>query len=232
MNPTHLLTFAIVARFESITRAAQYLNLGQPAVSGQLKLLQTAVGEPLYERRGHKLVLTSAGQGLLEYAEKMERDFKQAKEYIRCLKQVNTGNLRIGATMTMTSYFLPNYLVQLQTEYPGVQVFMETGDTQEILDKMPDYDLGFVEGPVSKEELPINYEVINWKTDEIVLILPEFHPLVAQYSEAVPLSVFMEHQVIWREPESGARQAVENALRQAGVGCAGYHRGNGCDSGD
>ncbi len=217
MNPTHLLTFAIVARLQSITKAAEYLNLGQPAVSGQLKLLQTAVGEPLYERRGHKLVLTPAGKGLLQYAENMQRDFKQAKDYVRCLKQVNTGSLRIGATMTMTSYFLPEYLVRLQTDYPGVQVYMETGDTREIIDKMHDYDLGFVEGPVATEELPINFEVMHWKSDEIVLILPERHPLASQYSQAAPLSVLAEYPVIWREPGSGARQAVEQALSQAGI---------------
>ncbi len=217
MNPTHLLTFAVVARFQSITKAAEYLNLGQPAVSGQLKILQTAVGEPLYERRGHKLELTPAGKGLLQYAENMQRDFKQAKDYVRCLKQVNTGSLRIGATMTMTSYFLPEYLVKLQTDYPGVQVYMETGDTREIIDKMADYDLGFVEGPVAEEQLPINYEVLHWKTDEIVLILPEKHPLASQYPKAAPLSVLAEYPVIWREPGSGARQAVEEALLQAGI---------------
>jgi DNA-binding transcriptional LysR family regulator len=217
MNPTHLLTFAIVARFQSITKAAEYLNLGQPAVSGQLKLLQTAVGEPLYERRKHKLELTPAGKGLLKYAENMQRDFKQAQDYIRCLRQVNTGSLRIGATMTMTSYFLPEYLVKLQTDYPGVQVYMETGDTREIIDKMHDYDLGFVEGPVAAEELPINFEVVRWKSDEIVLILPEQHPLASQYPLAAPLSVLAEYPVIWREPGSGARQAVEQALLRAGV---------------
>ena len=50
MNPNHLLTFAVVARLKSITKAAKYLHLGQPAVSGQLKLLQSTVGEPLYDR--------------------------------------------------------------------------------------------------------------------------------------------------------------------------------------
>ncbi len=217
MNPNHLLTFAIVAQLKSITRAAQYLNLGQPAVSGQLKLLQEFVGEPLYERRGHKLELTPAGQGLLQYADKMQQDYKQAKEYVRSLKQVNTGSLRIGATMTMTSYFLPQYIVKLQTEHPGVQIYMETGDTREIVDKMHDYDLGFVEGPVQPEELPINYEVLNWKTDEIVLILSDQHPLAEEYPDTVPLSVFAEHQVIWREPGSGARQAIEHALTKAGI---------------
>lgn len=217
MNPNHLLTFAIVARFKSITQAAQHLHLGQPAVSGQLKLLQTFVGEPLYERKGHQIELTPAGLGLLEYAEKMHSDLNQAIDYVRCLKDINAGSIRIGATSTLASFYLPRFVVQMQTEHPGVQVFMETEDTQEIVRKMQDYDLGFVEGPVAIDELPSNYQVIPWQEDEIVLILAEDHPLASQYPEAVPLTVFAEHQVIWREPGSGARQAVQQALANAKI---------------
>lgn len=217
MNPNHLLTFAVVARYKSITQAAQFLHLGQPAVSGQLKLLQAAVGEPLYERKGHQIELTSAGSGLLHYAEKMYSDFNQALDYVRCLKDVNAGSLRIGATSTLASFYLPKYVVQLQAEHPGVQVYMETEDTQTIVRKIQEYDLGFVEGTVLKEDLPTNYEVMPWRQDEIVLILAEDHPLTKQYPEAVPLKVFTKHQVIWREPGSGARRVVERALAEAGI---------------
>ena len=217
MNPNHLLTFAVVARLNSITKAAELLNLGQPAVSGQLKLLQDFVGEPLYLRKGHQIELTPAGDGLLECAKRLEKDLKQSIEYVRCLKQVNAGRLRIVSTMTVASYYLPELVVQLQTIHSGVQVFMETGDTAEIIEKMPDFDLGFVEGPVELNDLPSNYEVIPWQDDEIVLVLPEDHILAKQYPENVPLDVFTKHQVIWRESGSGARKAVEKALLEAGI---------------
>lgn len=217
MNPNHLLTFSTVAKFKSITQAAQYLHLGQPAVSGQLKLLQEYVGEPLYERRGHHIELTAAGFGLLEHAEKMENDFKQAREYVRHLQQINAGTLRLGATMTLASYYLPHYVVQLQTLYAGVQVFMETDNTSEIVRNIYNFDLGFVEGAVENEQLPNNYQVIPWQEDEIVLVVAEDHPVAKQYSQSVPLEVFTEHQVIWREAGSGAREVVEKALKQANI---------------
>ncbi|NOQ36558.1 MAG: LysR family transcriptional regulator [Methylococcaceae bacterium] len=219
MNPSNLLTFAVVARFNSITKAAHYLHLGQPAVSGQLKLLQTTVGEPLYERRGHQIELTAAGRGLLEYAEKMNNNFQQAQEYINKLQKINGGSLHLAATMTVASYYLPKHVVQLQTLHSGVQVFLETFDTQEIVRNIHDFDLGFVEGAVETEQLPINYQVIPWQQDEIVLVLAENHSLAKKYPESVPLEVFTEHQVIWRESGSGARKTVENALEAAGI-CA------------
>lgn len=217
MNPNHLLTFAVVARLKSITKTADYLSLGQPAVSGQLKLLQDYVGEPLYIRKGHQLELTPAGEGLLECANRVDKDFKQAIEYVRNLKQIHAGQLRIVSTMTIASFYLPQLVVQLQTQHPGAQVFMETGDTSSIIEKIADFDLGFVEGPVDKNDLPANYQVIPWQDDEIVLVLPENHILAKKYPEIVPLSVFTEHQIIWREAGSGARQAVEKALHEAGI---------------
>ena len=217
MNPNHLLTFAVVARLKSITKTAEFLHLGQPAVSGQIKLLQDYVGEPLYQRKGHQLELTPAGEGLLECANRVDKNFKQAVEYVRSLKQVNAGRLRIVSTMTVTSYYLPQLVVQLQTMYPGVQVSMETRDTAEIIENMPDFDLGFVEGPVEAKDLPVNYEVIPWQDDEIVLVVPDNHPLAKQYPDSVPLDVFTKYQVIWREAGSGARKAVEKALLEAGI---------------
>lgn len=217
MNPNHLLTFSIVARLKSITQAAEQLNLGQPAVSGQLKQLQATVGEPLYERRGHQIVLTPAGEGLLEYAQKMERDLREAREYVRCLQRVNIGILRIASTMTIASYYLPRYMVQLQTRYPGVQVFMNTGNTQEIIHNLAEMDLAFIEGPVEREALPAKFRMLPWKDDEIVLVAHEADPLVKDYPEGVPLEVFATHQVIWREAGSGARQVVEQALAEAGI---------------
>lgn len=217
MNPNHLLTFAIVARLKSITKAARLLHLGQPAVSGQLKLLQNNVGEPLYERKGHQIVLTPAGEGLLQHAEQMESDFNQAIEYVRCLQKINAGTLRLGSTSTIGSYYLPRYVVQLQTVHAGVQVFMKTGDTREILRSLTELDLGFIEGPVEEESLPINYQVLPWQDDEIVLVVPEDHELAKEYAESVPLDVFTRHQVIWREPGSGARDVVEKALLESGI---------------
>lgn len=217
MNPQHLLTFAVVARLKSITLTAQHLNVGQPAVSGQLKLLQTFVGEPLYERKGHQIELTAAGQGLLRYAEKMDSCYGKSLEYVRSLQKISTGVLRIGATMTIASYYLPKFVVELQTNHAGVQVFMKTLDTAGTLDNLYSLDLGFIEGSLQDVELPGNYQIIPWQNDEIVLVIPDNHPLVSQYTDFVPLDVFTQHQVIWREQSSGGRQVVESALLAAGI---------------
>ncbi|TXK96123.1 hypothetical protein BMR02_11900 [Methylococcaceae bacterium HT1] len=217
MNPQHLLTFSVVARLKSITLTAQHLHIGQPAVSGQLKLLQTFVGEPLYERKGHQIELTAAGEGLLKYADKMNSCYNQSIEYVRNLQKISTGILRVGATMTIASFYLPKFVVELQTNYEGVQVFMKTLDTAGTLDNLYNLDLGFIEGSLQDVDLSSNYQVIPWQQDEIVLVIPENHLLARKYTDYVPLEVFAQHQVIWREQSSGGRQVVETALLEAGI---------------
>lgn len=217
MNLNQLLTFAVFARVKSVTRTAELLNLGQPAISGQLRQLQEAVGEALYERQGHRIVLTPAGEGLWEYAERLERDLRESWDYVRRLREVSAGMLRLGSTMTIASYYLPSYMVRLQTLYPGLQVFMTTGNTEEIVARLPELDLGFVEGPVDREALLPCRCLLPWRVDEIVLIAREDHAIAREYTDGVPLDVFAHYQVIWREPGSGAREAVEHALAEAGV---------------
>ncbi len=217
MNPSQILTFAVVGQLRSISRAAEQLHIGQPAVSGQLKLLQDTVGEPLYVRDGHRIRLTLAGEGLLQHAEKMRQDLLQVEEYVHRLKRINCGSLRIGSTITIGSYYLPQYLVRMQTLYPGLEVCMKTGDSREIVQCLPELDIGFVEGAIEIDQLPGSYELLPWREDEIVLVVPKEHELCEQYPHGAPLEVFTRYQVIWREPGSGARQVIQHALARRGI---------------
>jgi len=217
MNPSQILTFALVGKFKSISRAAEHLHIGQPAVSGRLKLLQDAVGEPLYIREGHRIRLTPAGEGLLKHAAQLREEMFRAEEYVHRLQTVNSGVLRIGSTVTIGSYYLPQYVVRMQTLYPGLEVHMKTGDSREILQCMSDLDVGFVEGEIDSSALPASYELLPWCEDEIVLVVRKDHELAMNFRSGVPLAVLADHQVIWREPGSGVRTILENALDRQGI---------------
>ncbi len=62
LNYNHLLYFWTVAREGSIARASELLHITPQTISGQLKLLEETVGEPLFQRQGRGLVLTDTGQ--------------------------------------------------------------------------------------------------------------------------------------------------------------------------
>ena len=88
LNYHHLLYFWAVAREGSVTRASQQLRLAQPTVSGQLKSLEDALGEKLFERTGRQLVLTDVGRVVFRYADEI---FSLGRELQDTLKGRPTG---------------------------------------------------------------------------------------------------------------------------------------------
>ena len=71
LNYQHLLYFWVVAREGSVARATRELHLAQPTISGQIKVLERALGERLFVRRGRNLVLTDVGQVVYRYADEI-----------------------------------------------------------------------------------------------------------------------------------------------------------------
>src|SRR5665647_1250913 len=133
MTPDQLRTFAIVAAHKNISKAALELNLSQPAVSGQLKLLAESFGEALYHRRGRGIKLTPAGEQLALYAERIRQAYDEATA-LRIACREGGGILRIGASTTPASYFLPHLVARFHAEYPDVKVAMiRSGNSAEIV---------------------------------------------------------------------------------------------------
>lgn len=88
LNYHHLLYFWVVAREGSIARASQELRLAQPTISGQIRVLEEALGEKLFARSGRNLVLTEVGRVVFGYAEEI---FKLGRELQDTVKGRPTG---------------------------------------------------------------------------------------------------------------------------------------------
>src|SRR5690349_4598222 len=183
MTPEQLITFATVAEYGNISRAAVALHLSQPAVSGQLRLLQEEFGEPLYQRDGRGVRLTAAGEQLLGHAERLRETFRAAHALRDALRGLERGTLRIGASTTPASYLLPYLIAAFHKRYPDVVVTTIDGNTAEIVAALGSLDVALVEGPAG-HELPLGTTVTSWREDEIVAIAPKGHPL-ADGREAV-----------------------------------------------
>src|SRR5439155_11560742 len=96
LNYHHLFYFWVVAREGSITRATEKLRLAEPTISAQIRCLEEALGEKLFERRGHRLVLTQSGRLAYGYADEI---FSLGFEFLEALKGRAGGRparLRVG----------------------------------------------------------------------------------------------------------------------------------------
>ncbi|SAL79359.1 LysR family transcriptional regulator [Caballeronia peredens] len=212
MTPDQLITFATVAEHGNISRAAVALHLSQPAVSGQLRLLQDEFGEPLYQRDGRGVRLTAAGEQLLGHAERLRETFRQAHALRDALRGLERGTLRIGASTTPASYLLPYLIAAFHKRFPEVVVTTMNGNTADIVAALGSLDIALVEGPTG-HDLPLGTTVTAWREDEIVAIAPKGHPL-ADGREGVTLESLSAHPLVLREPGSGVRQIVERAFAE------------------
>lgn len=214
MTPDQLLTFAMVAQYRNISRAAELLHLSQPAVSGQLRLLQESMGEPLYHRDGRGIALTPTGQQLAQYAQRTQSAYAEAQAFRRALKGIEAGTLRIGASTTPASYVLPYLVADFHSRHPVIQIEMLDGNTTEIMREITDLDIAFIEGVVPANLSP-DIGVYPWHRDNIVAIVPNTHALAR--NETVALETLAGYPLIWRESGSGVRQVVEDAFAKRGL---------------
>ncbi|MBF8758131.1 MULTISPECIES: LysR family transcriptional regulator [Pseudomonas] len=215
MTPEQLITFATVAEHGNISHAAAALHLSQPAVSGQLKLLQEAFGEPLYQRAGRGVRLTAAGEQLLGHAQRLRETFLQAQALRDAMRGMERGTLRIGASTTPASYLLPYLIADFHARYPDIAITTTHGNTAEIVAALGELDIALIEGPPG-QELPLGTSVTAWREDEIVAIVPSGHPL-ADGAQVQTLQALGAYPLVLRESGSGVRQLVERAFAREGV---------------
>jgi DNA-binding transcriptional LysR family regulator len=219
MTPEQLITFSHVAEHLNISRAARTLHLSQPAVSGQLQALQTSFGEPLYRRQGRGIALTPAGARLVTVANLMRGAMRQALDQREAAITLQSGHLRIGASTTPASYLLPEIVATFRRRYPGVNVQMTAGNTQEILSRLHELDLAVVEGEIEQADLSPN-QVFAWQEDEVVAVLRHDHPLAKRQS--LSLQDLVHQSLVMREMGSGVRSMVVRAFESAGLKISGY----------
>lgn len=225
MTPDQLITFAAVAELESISRAAEALHLSQPAVSGQLRLLQEDFGQPLYRREGRGIRLTATGEQLAGMARQLRQTFQRAQRLREAITGLQAGSLAIGASTTPASYLLPYVVAEFRRRHPCIDIMLRNGNTAQILAELSAFDFCVIEGDIP-DELPADMAVLEWKRDDVVAIVRRDHPLACSQPPAVrqgeraghvDLGALSSHPLVMRETGSGVRHQVTQAFHSAGL---------------
>jgi DNA-binding transcriptional LysR family regulator len=208
MNLNHLAVFHAVAQTGSMTRGADRLAISQPAASKQVRELETALGVDLFDRIGRQVQLNRAGQMLADYAQRVFALADEAEQAMTDVRSVGRGRLVVGASTTIGNYLLPRVLAAFSRQYPGIQLLVEIGNTEQMHRRLRDLelDLALTEGFVDNAEL--RGEVFY--RDQLVVIASASHALAAQ--PRVSLSDLRRERFILREPGSGTRAVEEQEL--------------------
>ncbi|ALM83458.1 LysR family transcriptional regulator [Bordetella sp. N] len=130
MDIKQLRAFLTVADTGNVTRAAEILNLVQPAVSRQLRMLEEDLGIPLFERKRHGMVLNAAGQALAEHARRIMLDLDRARAELRADAgaEIN-GLVTLGLLPSTTDMLSSALLTAVAVSYPGIRLRLAVGYT-------------------------------------------------------------------------------------------------------
>ncbi len=207
-----LQVFEAVARHLSFTRAAEELHLTQPAVSMQIKQLESSVELPLLEQVGKKVYLTEPGRVLLDHSRRIADCLSSAREELNDLRGTEGGRLRVGVVSTV-NYFATKLLAAFTRAYPEVQITLDVGNRREILHKLESNEPDIV----LMGEPPPDIDAVAepFMRNPLVMICAPDNPL-ARRRRLAPSRLDGLGFVV-RESGSGTRAAMERFFDHQGV---------------
>ncbi len=175
MDLDQLHTFLEIVRLKSFSKAAQTCFRTQPAVSAQVRQLETELNAPLFERLGTKIALTAAGHIFAQYAEQILALRRTSQDAINELERVPRGELMIAANEATCIYVLPLVFSEYKKQFPNVQILVDRSYGARVVEAVLDNqaDFGITQLPVEEKRL----QVVKIHSDEIKALVPAGHPL-------------------------------------------------------
>ncbi|MCL4521666.1 MAG: LysR family transcriptional regulator [Firmicutes bacterium] len=210
---TQLNTFVRIVDAGGITRAAEQIGLTQPAVTKQLRSLETEFSTPLLVRKGRRIQLTPAGQVLYHYAKRIQNLMDQASEAVQELGRPGQGEIHVGAVSTVALSTLPTVLSTFTQAFPGVRVHVHIGEIQQTLD-------GVIRGELALAIITV--PMVHPQVDSIPLFSDPVRLVVApsrlaQLPSPLGLADLSNLDFISYQNPSRFRSFVDGVLEQHGV---------------
>lgn len=203
-----LRVFAAVARLGSFARAAEALHLAPPTVSLQMKELAAQIGEPLLDAQGRRLVLTPAGDAVLDAAVRMADAWTELQERLAALRGLERGRITIAA-VTTAEYFLPRLIGPFAARHPGIEFTLHVENRDRVVERLQgrSVDLAVMMLPPEDADL----QVAPFLDNPLVVVSPDDSPLARR--RRLTLASLAEEAWLVREPGSGTRQVAEAHFR-------------------
>lgn len=186
--------FCLVVEERSVTRAAEVMLVAQPAVSAQLRSLESWIGARLFQRQGNRLLLTEAGERVHRWARGVLASSAAIRREISDVDSGLSGRLVVFSSLALGTYVVPRVVTRLSRERPAADITVAVSQPNEA-----------VEGV---ETGLCDMAVINWDQRE----LPS--TIRAERVASATLGVYVAPRLVPR----GARLSAEEALRLPFVG--------------
>ncbi len=207
MLDTKYESFLAVAAERSFTKAAAQLNLTQPAVSQQIRQLESQLGVTLFDRKPGGLKLTPEGEIVLKYANRMNNVTRNMHKALKNYR-LHRHSLTVGISHSSESNIIPEALALYSARHDNLSITLISDSIKNLYDKLKNFeiDLGIAEGRVTDPSL--NSVVLD--TDYLAVIVSPDHPLAEK--NAVTLRELQDEKLILRLPSSTTRKLFVSQL--------------------
>jgi len=208
-----LQVFYTVARRLSFTKAAEELFITQPAVTKHVREIEHHFKTTLFERNGTKIKLTAAGKTLLQHCETLFALYRNIEFDMHALTELQSGQLRLGASTTASQYVLPPVLAAFREKFADVHLSLSTANTEQVEDALAasQVDLGIIEGMSKKSGL----KYTEFVKDRLVLTCSSNNPLAVR--KTISLAELKKIPLVLREPGSGTLEVIAHTLRPLNI---------------
>ena len=213
MNNEALKTFVTLAEVKNFTKTAELLLMSQPSVSLHIKNLEKEFQTQLFLRSPKFLKITPTGEILYDRAKQIITIYEQTKQDILEQHNIIKGELKIGASFTIGEYILPSLLIDLQKDYPDLELQVIIGNTEEIVQsvRLFQVDIGLIEGQTNEKELSVH----PFLQDELFIISSNDHKLANKND--VTITDLQNQSWITRESGSGTGEYLNHVIRSNGL---------------
>lgn len=208
-----LKVFDTVAKRLNFTKAANELNITQPAVTKHIKEIELNLNIKLFERNGTKIKLTKAGEILLKYTEEIFSVYQKMEFEIGQLQEKQKGILRLGASTTIAQYVLPPILAEFRKRFPEIQLSLVIQNSEKIEDLLANQkiDIGLIEAQIKNR----TFHYFPFMKDEIVLVSRQNHSIFTKNN--IKLDDLKNIPLVFREPGSGTLETIDLALKSKNI---------------
>ena len=203
-----------IAESGTFTAGALRVHVTQAAISMQIRQLETEVGARVFVRAPRNVILTEAGEHLLQRARLILREHDSALEEIAALAGAERGRLRIGSASAMVlTDQLPKILKEVRKQHPAAEISVTSGTSEALVEQIlgGELDIAFVSLPVDVRGI----QTERLSEDQLVAIASPRHKLAKQ--RTISAYTLAGEKLILGERGGNTRRLIDQFFAQAGV---------------
>lgn len=205
MNLHALRLFHVIATTGSVTRAAELLNISQPAITAQVKKFERELSLTLLQPKGRGIALTEAGKELVPLAKRLFSVELQIEQFCQDFRSGSRGHIRLAATYLPSHFLLPAWLARYKQQYEGVEMSITTTNSSDALKQLLNMEVDIAIYGGLPEESPDEIQTEELFRDELWFVVSPDHRFANLH---ISLDEMMREPFVMREEGSSTRERL------------------------